>query len=192
MVTLVIWKLLFFLPPLMVFGGSGLGRAGGGAVLLERVQAPLEQGGHMAGASGPLGTSGSDMAGGLVGSGGAWLVTGEPGRGGGGRGWAGAGFSCCCPCRTPELSLQTLGPRPPSRTGVPATTMSGCPPGAAWPGQCDQRLPGALGGQHRTPRGISGKVCVQRGRSSRPLAGPPQRRGSRRLSGGGSAPRCSR
>lgn len=50
----------------------------------------------MAGTSGPLGTSGSDMAGGPSGNWGAWLVPGVQGRGGGGAGagvgvWGGRG-----------------------------------------------------------------------------------------------------
>lgn len=41
-----------------------------------------------------------------MGTGGAWLVTGVQGRGGGGRGeGAEAGFSCCCGCRNPRAEL---------------------------------------------------------------------------------------
>lgn len=100
--------------------GSGFGQGGRGVQLglLERAQAPLEQGGHMAGASGPLGTSESDMAGGLCRNWGCLVGEGSTRQGRRREVGAGAGFSCrgCCP--TPELSLQTLGLG--HRAGVPA------------------------------------------------------------------------
>lgn len=62
-------------------------RVAGGEGALGEAQAPLEQGGHMAGTSGPLGTSGSDMAGGPCRNWGCLVAEGTgQGRQGGGRG----------------------------------------------------------------------------------------------------------
>lgn len=61
----------------------------------------------MAGTSGPLGTSGSDMVGGPGRNWGCLAGEGRTGEGRRREAGAGAGFSCCCRCRTPELSLQT-------------------------------------------------------------------------------------
>lgn len=87
----------------------------------------------MAGTSGPLGTSGSDMVGGPGRNWGCLAGEGRTGEGRRREAGAGAGFSCCCRCRTPELSLQTLGLGQQAGPGVRPPKMSGC------------RSPGPLG-----------------------------------------------
>lgn len=79
---------------------------------------------------------------------------------------AGAGFSCCCSCRTPELSLQTLGLS--HQAGGLGhlrcrAVLSLGPPGPSSAGGAGgyQRLSSPLRGPHLTPQGISPwKVCA--------------------------------
>lgn len=148
----------------------------------------------MAGASGPLGTSGSDMAGGLCRNWGYLAGKGSTGQGrwqevGAG---AGAGFSCPWRCPTPELSLQTLGLGHRAGPGVPEPTMSGCPSRGGRGG--DQGLSASLRGPHFAPQGIFVKSLLAR-KEGTPASLVEPRRGLRSPKGpgtgegrGGSAP----
>lgn len=115
----------------------------------------------MAGTSGPLGTSGSDMVGGPCRNGGCLAGEGRTGEGRRREGGAGAGFSCCCRCRTPELSLQTLGLGQQAGPGVGRLRCRAVLPWGLWAPAArggaggDQRLPSPLRGPHLTPQGIS-------------------------------------
>lgn len=138
----------------------------------------------MAGTSGPLGTSGSDMVGGPCRNWGCLAGEGRTGEGRRREGGAGAGFSCCCRCRTPELSLQTLGLGQQAGPGVRPPKMSDCrSPGPLGPSSAggaggDQRRPGPLRGPHLTPRGISVE-SLRSGKEGAPASLVEPRRGLR-------------